>query len=148
MHDWWIWGYRKKLMRTKTGKLQKRSKSVLFLEWLQFLIATINRSKSMQSFEVCRLQLAQKAQVEATRPISADWTPSMRKIDEAGQQKNEWEQKPGNFKVDQNQCIFWIDCNFCLPQLIDKNQCSRSNVCRLQLAQKAQVEATRTISAD
>ena len=42
---------------------------------------------------------------------------------------NNWKRKAENFKVDQNQC-------------------SHSNVCRLQLAQKTQNEATRTISAE
>ena len=42
---------------------------------------------------------------------------------------NNWKRRAEDFKVDQNQC-------------------SHSNVCRLQLAEKAQVEATTTISAD
>ena len=44
--------------------------------------------------------------------------------------------------------FFSNNCNPRLPQKIDQHQCCHSNVCRLQLAQKVQVEATRTIPAD
>ena len=50
----------------------------------------------------------------------------MRKIDEAGQQNKRMRTKTGKFQSDRNQCFFWNDCNFWLPQKIDQNQCSRS----------------------